>query len=644
MEIRQCVSGMNVDFSMTEYSGCEGTLLLSVAEKNLTVIKTAWRITRPGSYLLRTTLTIPFKEPELFIPSVLYRENNCGTGAFPRGSIRTGLSFREERTPLPGCVLLSEKNNYSVFCLGPEYSGCPAASVSAHTKGEHTVIEMQVPAQERPFSYQGKTRKIPAELEEKLFTAAFCSEETPLCIERTQFLYIQNVSYPAPNTLFSVYRIFASLVTSREEFVPVNNGIKLSWDRWVTAKLGHLEFLTDMHRDDGTAFVRMGKGNGNLQPVYDFTGASFLVKSIEGAWVFARAGKTELAEAIGRYFLHAEADGNNGIYRDNYSLSRSEWGGYLGVSENSEYGGLVNARCNGEAMLAYIRLYEALAARNIVIPQFIELPLRVARFYINCQIKDVNRDDCGSFGRWWTPEGKAVNAGGTNGAYIVSFLLALIKYADAGLKKDLSAAIGSASDYYHKMIRNADYYGDTLDADAFDKESAAVLTRESLDMYDFTGDTSYLEDARDAACFVYTWMWLYDVRFPEHTPLAELSFRTRGMTAVSVAHHHLDFYGMYLARDFLRLYKACGDRFFRDTAVQMLDACRQLTATKEHPLGRDHIFCGWQPEQVNHTQWDYFDRPDHMQGYYDICIAWVPVLTLGAYFQIKDEYPQVLEE
>jgi hypothetical protein len=76
----------------------------------------------------------------------------------------------------------------------------------------------------------------------------------------------------------------------------------------------------------------------------------------------------------------------------------------------------------------------------------------------------------------------------------------------------------------------------------------------------------------------------------------------------------------------------------------MLNACRQLVATEAQPLGRDTRFLGWQPEQLNHTYWEYFDRPELMNGHFDIDIAWVTVLTLGSYQMIQNHFPHHLEE
>jgi hypothetical protein len=116
------------------------------------------------------------------------------------------------------------------------------------------------------------------------------------------------------------------------------------------------------------------------------------------------------------------------------------------------------------------------------------------------------------------------------------------------------------------------------------------------------------------------------------------------MTSVSVAHHHLDFYGMSIGYDFLRLWEASGTDIYRKNALLMINACRQLAGEglrgSPAAAGAD----GWQPEQINHTNWDYFNRVDHSKGFYDICIAWVTVLGLGAWLKIEKRFPEVFRE
>lgn len=213
---------------------------------------------------------------------------------------------------------------------------------------------------------------------------------------------------------------YEQYVRSMEAFSPPPFIPLLSWDAYGASKLAHLLSLVRKAPND-LAYVSMGEGNGTMQDIYRFTAGSFLVKGVEAAVAFANTRDCDdvhvdmqkerisklfhirndekllrrLALKMGRYYLKCE---KNGIYQDCVNLQTGEIGGYLGVSEHPEFKTMVNARCTGEAMANYIRLYQALGKLGIVETKFIESPKRVARFFCDCQLSD------GSFGRWWTKE------------------------------------------------------------------------------------------------------------------------------------------------------------------------------------------------------------------------------------------------
>ena len=101
---------------------------------------------------------------------------------------------------------------------------------------------------------------------------------------------------------------------------------------------------------------------------------------------------------------------------------------------------------------------------------------------------------------------------------------------------------------------------------------------------------------------------------------------------------------MAIAYEFLRFAEAANLPFYAEQASLMIAACKQLVHGKENDLGRDESFFGWQPEQVNHTSWEYFNRPELMNGHYEIDIAWVTILTLSSFDRIRGEFPEVLQE
>ncbi|ADK80901.1 glycoside hydrolase family protein [Sediminispirochaeta smaragdinae] len=601
-------------------------------------IDRTWILERNAAWNLETDLNIRMDGAEFFIPSVLYRGNNRGKGCFPKGSEAAGWAYSEERTPLPCCLVVYNDHEKLVFFTGPATEEHDTAGRSVVSKEGLIKIRTVVPGSEGPFSYTGK-KALSSGHNAGSFTVCSPEKGLPYIYSRSFYLVFPEEK----SDIFAAYR--ECLEYSDVFFNPVRStACGMQWSAYLDGKIRNLLYLTEYDKRSGLAYVRMGRDNGPLQEIYEYTAASFLVKSLEGAWIYARlAGRMNrpeflsCAEGIGRFFLRGEV--LPGVHQDCRDLRNGEWGGYLGISENDEYRNLVNARCNGESMSGYIKLYESLLKQGRSVPEFLQLPLRVADFYIDNQLRG---DSDGSFGRWWSTDGKPVNPLGTNGAYIVSFLLLLEPYYKDSQR--LNDAVDRAARYYAGLADSGDFFGDTLDADAYDKESGVSLLSMFLDLYERDGARKWLDYAVKAADYILTWVWQYDIVFPAGTPLAEAEFRTTGMTSVSVAHHHLDFYGMSIGYDFLRLWEASGTDIYRKNALMMINACRQLAGEglrgSPAAAGAD----GWQPEQINHTNWDYFNRVDRSKGFYDICIAWVTVLGLGAWLKIEKRFPEVFRE
>jgi hypothetical protein len=619
--------------------------------KGLLIVERTWNLFEKGEYRLQASFSYRDDnlENKLLVPAVWYQDNTQGKGAFPSSEYAKVWSFMETRIPIPCCEQLCNGNR--CFTCATE-KATEEQFLASVTNERHGII-ISIPGSEWPFSYQGK----------KTLVETSKDSLPTLKIEKIPFLYQRKffISNTPQNDSLEGYRefvrIFPKNLTQKEEG-------KIPWETWFEYKVARL--LNLIRKDKGgLAYLAMGDGNGDVQPVYEYTSASFLVKSLEAAYELTRCSrkdcKTEalrqarkniaglfnlgddenlfaaLAIKIGQFFLKAER--SDGVFQDCYDLKANIWGGYLGIGEHEEFRYLVNSRCNGEAMKYYVLLYSQLRSIGIDQPQFLGVAKRVARFYCNCQLSS------GSFGRWWTTKGKPVDINGTNGAYIASFFSILIPFLENAepLRNDILSALHQSYWYYGELANEGHFYGDTLDADSCDKEAGVALLSMFLDLYELEKDKRQLESARLAANFILLWIWQTDSFLPLKSPLGKESFHTAGMTSVSVAHHHLDFYGMAIAFQFLRLSEATGDSFYQEQALLMTNACRQLIATRENLLNRDPSFIGWQPEQVNHTCWEYFDRKEKMNGFYEIDIAWVTVLTLGSFLQIKERFPQALQ-
>jgi hypothetical protein len=630
-----------------------GTALLSdtIKEKDdLLVVERQWTIYRPGSWRLLFTYRPSLgRVTEWCVPAVMYDGNEQGKGSFPRGGLEQGWSFREDRIPLPCCSLLLDREGsaHSLFC-SPAAVDNEISSIKSSLEGGKPTWEISIPFTEEPFSYRekgillgGLTRKSGRFFQLKFY-------QLPYIYRRTFFL----VSVPhiqGREQLYShIFRIAwrelrpkaaagpgaaGSPGVAGAPGGPIGLGVRhgpagpgaapaaaaataasraassaaagsaspaVDWSAIASLKLNHLLFL--IHDRKGLTGLWAGKGNGIFQSFYNYLSGSFLVKSLEAAVILAKAGRELQAPGA-----------------------------------PVELTGAVNARCNGEVMCAYLRLYELLKEEGRRRPDFLEAAERNGVFYFTHQLTGEQE---GSFGRWWSKEGEPLNTLGTNGAHIISLLCLLEKLTHSSPRRQ--QALAGAAAYYTSLIDQGAFYGDTLDADCVDKEAGSVLLKAFLDLYEWRPKPEYLEAARKAASFLLSWLWTYNVPWPRRSPAAELSIKTRGLTSVSVSHHHLDFYGLAIGYDFLRLSAAGAPGPWRQYALAMIEACGQLVASPQQPLARGSRFRGWQPEQLNQTDWDYRHHWLGTKGHFHTCAAWTVVLTLGALLDIRERFPEVI--
>jgi len=592
-------------------------------------VKRRWRILKPG----RWQLTFGYcPSPDLkqwVVPSVMYRENRMGSGHFPSGGVDEGWSFREDRIPIPSCSILHDGSSWQAIFASPAATDDEISSVKTYLSDSKPAFEIRVPYTEEPFTYTEKGLVIGGLTGKS--ERSFHINIVPFEYTRTFYLASGTCQHPS-----EIY--MALTAAALAEFSPGDRTPAIDWSRMAGLKLKHLDYLL-IDRPEITA-IKQGKGNGIFQPFYEYTSGSFLCKSLEAALIYARAGEElgrseylDIAQRIGRFFLQGAL--LNGLHRDCYSLKDDRWGGYFGVGMPRALQRGANARCNGEAMVNYLRLFRQLDKCGKTNNSFLVLATDNARFYMENQLAD------GGFGRWWDISGEPLSTLGTNGAYIISLLVELEKTTAAG--NEINKALDKARQYYASLIDSSGFYADTLDADCTDKEAGAALLRAFLDLYEKSRNDNDLKYARLAAGFILSWMFTYNVAFNPQSPVGRRHFNTRGMTAVSVAHHHLDFYGLFIAYDFLRLWQYTGESLWKSCALLMINACSQLMADEKDRLGRSKDFTGWQPEQVNQTNWDYKSRLLGTKGKFHTCVAWVVVLTLGAMLDIRERFPDILD-
>lgn len=617
-------------------------------ENNFLNIKRNIKILKEDEYSISFKITNDLENSEVFIPGVLFKENKAGTGCYPRLSYSKSWSFDESRMNIPGCIATFSNNKIFI-------SSTRSNNIKESASFLLNEIQYRIPSEEWPSTYRGKNISyFSSESRDKTFKTFSEGSEinSEYCIYLSNYNNDDGFKY---SHLFEHYKIFA------ENFYKFHDKDKneyLSW--WDYKALLIVGLLNLLHRDIDGTYIVMGKENGKHQQYYEYTSGSFLVKSLEGACVLAQLDikllkskistpilsileETEdriiplrdykvISKEIGDFFLKAED--TKGIYRDTLNFENQQWTSYYGKGSLLEYRYAVNTRTCGEAMLSYVKLCELFPSDEI--KKYLTLIERVSKFFIEHQKKD------GNYCRWFDEKGNLMNDMGCNGSHIFRLLITLYNKTN---KIEYLNSIKKAIPYYAKMVKKGYYFGDTLDANCMDKEAGVILLNSFLHLYEIPEfKTDYtLELCIDAANYITTWIMLDDVKFKENSPLGKRNLKTTGYCSVSISNAHLDLYGMMISYDFLKLFKHTNDKFYKDMALIMINACRKLISNPKDLLGRSKNFYGWVPEQINHTHWDYFNNPDHIDGYFDINIGWTQVLLLDYLCKIQINFKDIFD-
>lgn len=210
----------------------------------------------------------------------------------------------------------------------------------------------------------------------------------------------------------------------------------------------------------------------------------------------------------------------------------------------------------------------------------------------------------GHFPRKYRDDHSDVDASGGSTPSATSTLVMAYKYF--GDKRFLKAACLSV-DYLEKnIISKSDYFSSTLDANCEDKEAAisAVTATYYLAMVSKKQEREhYIALCRQAAYFALSWYYLWDVPFAEGQMLGDLGLKTRGWSNVSVENNHIDVFVFELPHIVEWLAKQTGEQRFQQIHDVICSSLNQLLPTPQRLCGIG--VPGYNPEVVQHTQWDY---------------------------------------
>jgi len=569
-----------------------------------------WEIRGRGRYRLFFEHDTGRFFDDWIVPAVLYRGNEDGMGYFPRGGIDSGWEFREDRMGIPGAFFaLSEGDAAGIFvepAVGPRdiTSGGIRRGDGGH------VLYAALPAVEQPKRYIAKGFLGLAYGRKK---SKYIKSGGSLTYERTFYVY--------RGADLDYYRVFRTAVDAfGPRAIPITRD---TLSEQIELRRRHLAEYLYYEKDDIIG-IRRGRNNGFLlqRTIYDVIGGGFLEKGIQGAYLLHRLGEEKKAEKIADFLLEGSME--NGLAWVCYHLRQKKWGGAF-LAFPRYLTEKIPLRPLGEMCVHYLKLYRLTNKKR-----YLDYVVDAGRILMEHQ-----KDD-GNFGRVVNLDGSIFDDRGTNGAYIAWMLLDLFEATGRDAYRE--SALKSVEYFIKKVVEEGEYLADALDSDCIDKEGGVIVMKLLIRAYEVTGDRRYIEAAASVADYVLHWVWTYDVTFDPATPLGRERFSTFAMTSVSVAHHHLDFYGAEIGVDLLKLDEYLGDDRYRPIALPMISCCFQLLNGFQGGVNLiQPEIEGWQPEQLNQTDWDMLHpRIRGGRGTYKVLIAWNQVLVLGALVELRD--------
>jgi hypothetical protein len=212
--------------------------------------------------------------------------------------------------------------------------------------------------------------------------------------------------------------------------------------------------------------------------------------------------------------------------------------------------------------------------------------------------------DDGHYPRKYRDDDSDVDASGGSTPSATSTLVMGYKYF--GDKRYLEAAKRTVDYLEREIISKSDYFSSTLDANCEDKEAAisAVTATYYLAMVTKKQERQhYIDLCKKAAFFALSWYYLWDVPFAQGQMLGDLGFKSRGWSNVSVENNHVDVFVFELPHIVKWLAQETGEQQFAQIYDVIRSSLTQLLPTTERLCGIG--VPGFNPEVVQHTQWDY---------------------------------------
>lgn len=285
--------------------------------------------------------------------------------------------------------------------------------------------------------------------------------------------------------------------------------------------------------------------------------------------------------------------------------------------------------CNlGFGAAELLRAHALLTGLGIERPDYRSVGLGI------CDFLSGHFDSRNGFGKSYGKNGRALETGGTIGAFAVLGLLEA--YRQTREARYLEIAERGFAFYVNRDLSQFMTTAGALDTVCVDKETSGPMLMAAMELYALTQNPSYLESAQQAGVYFCSWMFHYEAPYPPESDFKRYGFHTTGSTAVSTQHHHLDPWGALVAPAMLRLYQAgCGEVWLKRAKMLWRGALQCVT-----PEGGAMVRGKWRPEGSQneaymHCRWYNTAAPCPPGSMNDWLVAWPAAFRLYAVSELR---------
>ena len=562
-----------------------------------------------------------FTPARYIIPCVNYNGNPGSPKSTVTGLTKDGAPWvlAYDRMSIPSCTLC-ENNEFGSAIFASDCDEISLRSAASLIKNEDGSFTQRIfhPVTEAPVSYSNK----------RIFTERYDEFTTLKCGEsicETMYVFVcvpMYENYAMANLLDRATDIFSfdlpECLTPKQvwdlgiEFV---KGL-LYEDEGHTMVITH--FAPRLFRSQHGAVVTGEEMQRRLKDPY-YTELGRFDERFEMGWAdqgllntrmlaidsIEKGDKEMLATAIGIFDSWAEKQQENGLMHTQFQQYYTD----------NVYDFALPDVCNlGWGAAEMSRMYTLLKENGIDKPEYKEFAVRIANFFSD------NYSDKYGFGKAWTLDGKCEVEVGSIGGFMLLGILET--YRITGDRKYLDIAKKASDFYYERDLDKFVCSAGALDCQSIDKETAYPFINASIIMYEETGDEKYLERAKKAAYYFFSWALHYDAIYPEESEFTKYNYHTKGGTAISIEHHAIDSWGSAAVTGFLQLAHYTGDEKWALRARAMWSSAIQGIASEDNRTFHGQVRpLGSQNEGFFHCRWTKYRPTCEERGHYNDCLC-----------------------